>query len=254
MRLVIIGSGNIAHFFASCWSGSHQIIRIISRNPAHASALAHAFQASYGTHFDEIPPDADACILAVNDDTLTEIAAKLRLSHQLVVHTSGSVSMKVLQEISSHYGVIYPLQTIRTGIPVRHAFPVLIEASNPEARQLIRLLAAHISNNILEIDSAKRKQYHLAAVYTNNFVYYLLSQVKWFCETHQLAFDLLMPLLHETITKIVDDPPFSQQTGPAKRNDQQTIQMHEQMLADHPALLELYRVFTDQIRKLYSDA
>ncbi|PJJ75877.1 putative short-subunit dehydrogenase-like oxidoreductase (DUF2520 family) [Thermoflavifilum aggregans] len=254
MRLVIIGSGNIAHFFASCWSGPHQIIRIISRNSAHASALAHAFQASYGTSYDEIPPDADACILAVNDDALTEIAAKLRLSHQLVVHTSGSVSMEILQKISSHHGVIYPLQTIRAGIPVRHAFPVLIEASDPEARQLIRMLASHISDKILEADAAKRRQYHLAAVYTNNFVYHLMTQVRWFCETHELAFDLLLPLLHETITRIIDYPPFSQQTGPAKRNDQQTIQTHEQMLADHPALLELYRVFTDQIRKLYSDA
>ena len=252
MRLVIIGSGNVAHFFASRWSMHHRIVQVISRNPEHARALAHTYHAQFTTHLHEITPDMDACILAVNDDALMEIAAKLRLSHQLVVHTSGSQSIELLRNVSPNYGVIYPLQTISKNIPIRHPFPLLIESSHAEALQQIRLLAGDISENIQEVNSATRRQYHLIAVFANNFVYHLLAEVKKYCETHGLIFDECLPLVAETLDRVAAYPAFSQQTGPAKRNDQQTIRIHESMLTDEPELQALYTMFTHQIRKRHA--
>lgn len=249
MQLVIIGSGNVAHFFASCWAKQHQIVQVISRNIQHARKLAQAFRAKYSNSLDEILPDADGYVLAINDDALFEIAANLRLSDHLVVHTSGSVAMDVLAQVSSRHGVIYPLQSIRADIPVRQAFPVLIEASGTDALPQIKQLAIEISPHILEVPTELRKQYHLAAVCSNNFMYHLLAAVKWFCELHGLEFAQLLPLINETIDRIKDYPPFTQQTGPAKRRDQRIIAEHERMLAIQPELLELYRVFTRQIGK-----
>jgi len=43
------------------------------------------------------------------------------------------------------------------------------------------------------------------------------------------------------------------QTGPAARNDKETIQKHIELLAAHPQLHKLYQVLSDSIIAYYRD-
>ena len=47
---------------------------------------------------------------------LVEVAADLKLPGKGVAHTAGSVSKDVLKNVTDHYGVFYPLQSIRKDV------------------------------------------------------------------------------------------------------------------------------------------
>ena len=64
-----------------------------------------------------------------------------------------------------------------------------------------------------------------------------------------IDFDILLPLIQETINKIYDYPPHMMQTGPAIRNDEQTIGEHLNYLKKHPDYQKIYQILTQNIRK-----
>ena len=52
------------------------------------------------------------------------------------------------------------------------------------------------------------------------------------CIENKLPFEILKPLILETANKIMTLSPKEAQTGPAKRNDNQTIQAHLEFLTN----------------------
>ncbi len=113
----------------------------------------------------------DIYIIAVSYDAINIVSEQFKDSNQLVVHTSGSVSMNVLpNDVRS--GVFYPLQTFSKKRKVNFKkIPICIEASENNDLELLRRLAASISDSVYEISSEQRKSLHLAAVFINNFTH-----------------------------------------------------------------------------------
>ena len=113
--------------------------------------------APYVTDIKKINKQADIYILCTPDDAIEKIANSLKLPKKLVLHTSGSVDLKVLKKVSSNIGVLYPLQSFSKQIKISFAeVPLLIEANNAESLQQIKTLAASLSKNITEVTSANR--------------------------------------------------------------------------------------------------
>jgi hypothetical protein len=59
------------------------------------------------------------------------------------------------------------------------------------------------------------------------------------------------PLIKETILKAIIDGPENSQTGPAIRNDINTISNHLDLLSFSPEIQNVYRVITQSIIKYY---
>ena len=98
MKVVIIGSGNVAHVLcALIQKAGHQITQIISRNIDHAKELAAKYDAQSGKLLDENFADADIYIIAVTDAALESGEMIKGLQNKLIVHTAGSVSKEVLK-------------------------------------------------------------------------------------------------------------------------------------------------------------
>jgi hypothetical protein len=70
---------------------------------------------------------------------------------------------------------------------------------------------------------------------------------------NQMDFALLRPLILETAQKVQDHLPAEVQTGPAIRNDQQTMTTHLGMLDDEPALKMIYELLSQEIIKNDND-
>ena len=70
-----------------------------------------------------------------------------------------------------------------------------------------------------------------------------------FSSENQLDFQWFAPLLNETVAKALKNPAKNNQTGPAKRNDQATIQAHEAQLEE--PLLSIYRTITKSIQQRF---
>ena len=104
----------------------------------------------------------------------------------------------------------------------------------------------------MKINTQPRKSLRLAAVLVNNFTNYLFTKAESICKQNNISFDLLKPLIHETIDKLNDLKPREAQTGPAVRGDKKTIKAHLEIIKDEE-LEKLYKLLTNSITKYYNN-
>lgn len=193
---------------------------------------------------------ADVTILTVHDDAIVEVSKKLPFRNTLVVHTSGSMSLKTVDD-SNRRGVWYPLQTFTKGRAISlQETPICVEAETENDIKLLQTLADSISKEVHVISSEERKKLHLAAVWGNNFSNHLFHQAALFLDANNLSFDLLKPLLLETVQKLDTLTPEKAQTGPAVRGDQSTIEAQLKMLPEGISR-ELYTLLTKSILQTF---
>ena len=244
IQVSIIGSGNVAQHLISAFlkaqnnSAEIGLVQVYSR---HAESVAHLLDSNSITNdFNTLRP-ADLYLIAVSDDAIPSVSAQLPFKNRLVAHTSGSVSITDLDH-QNRKAVFYPLQTFSKNRAVNfNEVPICLEAQNASDYELLEKVAKSISEKTYEIQSEQRKAMHLAAVFVNNFVNHLYQIASDICEEHQVPFEILKPLLHETANKVMTLEPKEAQTGPAKRKDTHTIQRHLELLTNenHKKIYEL---------------
>lgn len=234
-RITIIGSGNVAtHLACAFQTKGCGIGYVCSRTLAHAQALAQRVGAQASDRVEELPP-ADLYIIAVTDSAIREVADRLNAGHAPVVHTAGSIPLTALDKFP-RAGVLYPLQTFSRRHEVHWATtPVFIEARDDETLSLLKAYALHLSPNVRVADSALRLRLHTAAVFACNFVNSLLSVASDLSGEH---FPALYPVVCETVEKaFAASHPRDVQTGPAARNDRDTMSAQRSLLPPEYRLL-----------------
>jgi predicted short-subunit dehydrogenase-like oxidoreductase (DUF2520 family) len=252
-HIVIIGSGNVAYHLASAFRKKGVEIRqILGRNEQTTRKLAATFSVPYINNPSFLDKTADLYILAVQDDLIGETAHSLGLTDQLLVHTSGFGPMDLLKNASANTGVLWFLQTVTSGKEIDYQMiPVFVEGSDRKITDKLMRFASLISDRVIEADSAKRRQVHLAAVIASNLTNHLYTIASSILEKVNVPFDVLMPLILETAVKAGQQHPSLGQTGPAVRNDLKVIQKHLEMLVNEPAAKEIYRLISENILHLY---
>jgi hypothetical protein len=70
-----------------------------------------------------------------------------------------------------------------------------------------------------------------------------------YCKKEGIDFKEMLPLIEETALRVKEISPSRSQTGPAERNDQETIQKHLELLESHPQLKKVYEFLTASIRE-----
>ncbi|AKA36160.1 Rossmann-like and DUF2520 domain-containing protein [Flagellimonas lutaonensis] len=249
LSVIIIGSGNVAfHLFQAFNCVKHtEVVQVVARNKVALDQFAP--ETDRATDFGTIK-NADVYLLAVSDSAIRELIPYLKTKQGVVAHTSGSVPMTVLSETES-YGVFYPLQTFSKEKPVNLSeVPICIEGNNATTLSVLGKLAQSLSGNVHEITSEQRRKLHLAAVFANNFANHLFAISAAICEASHVPFDLLRPLIGETADKVRLLPPEEAQTGPATRNDIETMQRHLDELAD-PLHKKIYQLLSQSIRQVH---
>jgi predicted short-subunit dehydrogenase-like oxidoreductase (DUF2520 family) len=245
IRIVIIGAGNVGQHLISAFAKSDaiEVIQVFTRNPETIFPLSNSVKAVHS--YTEIT-EADLYIISVSDNAIAEVSRNLPFKNKLVVHTSGSVSMTNL-DAKNRKGVFYPLQTFSKSKEVNFSgIPMCMEAENQTDYQVLELVAKTISDIVFNINSEQRKALHVAAVFVNNFVNHLYQIGHDICIENNIPFEILNPLIKETANKVILLSPKEAQTGPAKRNDTQTINSHLSFLSDETQK-EIYKTLTKSI-------
>ena len=75
----------------------------------------------------------------------------------------------------------------------------------------------------------------------------MLTGGKQVADKAGVPFEIFLPLLQETVSKAMDIGPEKSQTGPAVRNDQNTIEKHMELLSFSPELKKMYSEVTMSI-------
>ncbi|MDO4762924.1 MAG: DUF2520 domain-containing protein [Flavobacteriaceae bacterium] len=248
MKIVIIGSGNVAYHLVKAFSEKGvSLVQVFGRNEKALKEISSEFGIPYSTN--ELA-EADLHIISVKDDAIAEVSSKIKNKNALVAHTSGSTSKNVL-EGEYRKASFYPLQTFSKKKALNYSeIPFFIDAETEEDRQILLQLAQKISKKIMFIDDEKRKYIHLAAVFSCNFVNHLWAKTQEITDRQDIPFEYFLPLIDETLDKIKYLSPKEAQTGPAVRNDEKTLQLHEQII-ENEEQKQIYKVFNQSIKKMY---
>jgi predicted short-subunit dehydrogenase-like oxidoreductase (DUF2520 family) len=228
--IVIVGAGNVGtHLAEKMREAGFTICQLAERGEA-------------------IVPGKDLYIMALPDAAMEEALTEMPLKDELLVHTSGSVPMEILNKYSENTGVFYPLQTFTKGRSIdMNKVPLLIEANRIDNENKLVEVARKLSNKVIVADSDRRLSLHIAAVFASNFSNHMYDIARRLMEEQELDYDLLSPLIMETAAKATALGPDKAQTGPAKRNDHEVIRKHLDMLKGHEAIKELYKRISDNI-------
>lgn len=250
IKISIIGSGNVAQHLITTFQNlekSGTEIELVQAFSRKQEALTHLLRPEQIINeFSELQ-EADLYIISVSDDAIESVASQLPFKNRLVVHTSGTLPLTALHD-DNRKGVFYPLQTFTKGKAVDfNTIPICLEAENPTDYQVLDKVAKSISDKVYAINSEQRKALHVAAVFVNNFTNHLYSIGNDICQENRIPFDILKPLIQETIDKLTTLSPNEAQTGPAIRNDQKTIAAHEAFLTNENQLT-IYKILTQSIQ------
>jgi len=246
----IIGSGNVAtRLSIEFFKKGLKIDSVISRTLENAKTLANKVNASYGNKLNDLSDKSDLYIISLKDDAILNYFKEFNLKEKIVVHTSGSFDTDDLKIISTNYGCFYPMQTFSKDIDVNFEnIPLFVESKNNTVLNLLSLLAKKLSNNVHTISKEQRKALHISAIGVNNFTHFILSKTKEYCLLNDLDFNLLQPLLNQTIKVVTNEEnPLYQQTGPAKRGDTKIILDHIKHLEENSSFQNIYKELSQQI-------
>lgn len=248
-NLSFAGAGNVAGALCHAMHrAGHNIIRIVSISSGYAKSLASDCMAEWSekTVFDN---QSDVIIVAVPDNSLRDVLSEIRCDRNtLVVHTAGSYGLDIFPDHIRYRGVFYPLQTFSKGRETDFkGLPFLLEASDEGSFRILEELTLSLDSEIHRVDVERRKRVHLAAVFICNFTNHMLTAGKEISGVADIPFDWFEPLIRETVSKAVANGPEVSQTGPAIRNDRNTIEKHLELLSSSPHFKKLYYEVTESI-------
>lgn len=249
IKVSILGAGNVGYHLHAVLKNIEDVQIVQWYNRTNAPLEEYAGKTSTTNQLSELK-EADIYLISVSDDTIESLSLQLGERNGVVAHTAGSVALSVLKTHKNH-GVFYPLQTFSTQKAVDFAnIPLCLEANKPEGLALLEQLAVKMGGPTHLIDSEQRKALHIAAVFVNNFTNHLYAIGESICQEHLVPFAVLQPLIAETADKIKSLSPLDAQTGPALRNDRNTLDNHLSLLTQE-AQKKLYTSLTKSIQQLH---
>ena len=248
-RVSFAGAGKVAGALCRELHGKGHIIEhISSRNGINGRRLSDSCNASWSDDL-TFPVSSEIVIVAVPDNNLPMVLENVKCSRKTIVaHTAGSIGLDIFPTGLPNRGVFYPLQTFSENrTPDLKSVPFFIEASNVKCTDMLKELAETISGSVYLSDTGHRRLLHLAAVFVSNFTNHMLTTGKDISLMAGFQYDVLKPLIMETINKATDMGPENSQTGPAVRYDLNTIEKHLDLLSFSPELKKIYDLITKSI-------
>jgi len=249
------GAGRVAGALCKeLFHSGFRIDKIVSETEANGKSLADTCKAKWTSDL-LFPDSTKVIIVAVPDHRLINVLESIKCKPgTLVAHTAGSFGLDIFPERIKKKGIFYPLQTFSKSRNISFFdLPFLLEASDDESAEILKNLAESIGGNVHFVDTEQRRMLHLSAVFVCNFTNHLLTMGKEVALKTGFPFEILAPLIKETISKAIDSGPENSQTGPAIRNDQNTIEKHLELLSFSPELQRIYNEMTRSIIGYYKD-
>lgn len=250
-KIAFAGSGNVTtHLSKAFFDSNIDIIGFYGRNLKSAEFLAKKYNTHFGNLQDLNACDADLIIVSVPDHAIEEVLKLIPNCNAIVAHTSGSLPIDALKNISNRPAVFYPLQTFSKEKHIDFSnIPIMLESKLDQDLLMLEKTAKKISNKVFKINSTQRKKIHIAAVFSSNFTNYLFHIAEDLLRREKVPFEVIQPLIEETTHKIKELRPFDAQTGPAVRKDIDTINSHLDDLKEIPEYQEIYKILSHHIIK-----
>lgn len=192
-------------------------------------------------------PGGSICLIAVPDQYIAAVAARLTGRGCAGVHLSGACDLAPLAALAERgweTGSLHPMQSfpvVRGAEAFAGSFFALDASSEALGAQLERLVA-RLGGFSARVPSARRAAYHAAATMAGPLVVALVSlAVRQFARAGlntEQALDALQPYLAGTLANLAAERLPGALIGPVRRGDSATIERH--LGALEPAVREAY--------------
>jgi predicted short-subunit dehydrogenase-like oxidoreductase (DUF2520 family) len=176
-------------------------------------------------------PDCDLLLIAVRDDSIGEVAARLApLSGSVPVaaHMSGFTPVTALERLGAagvEVGGFHPLQTLpdpeRGAAALRGAFVGI--GGGPGATSVLTDLAESLGMTPFPLADDSRAAYHAAASAASNFVITALATAGDLMMEARIDPIVTRPLVEQAVANLYELTSESPLTGPIARGDVITV-------------------------------
>jgi len=234
--IAILGNGKVGRYLLSQLQKGDGTAEAFARHPGRQDKPLARLE----------PGRYDLLLLAVSDDALASLAQTLPVTNTLVAHVSGATPLEALAP-HPRRAIWYPLMSLKPDLdlPIRQ-IPFCLEAAQARDLEELEDFTRRLEATPYRVDSQQRPYLHLAAVFAHNFSNHLYHLAYQILQSQNLPWPLLHPLLQQATGQLTAADPAQGQTGPAVRQDRQTLERHRSLL-DDPQLKELYNRLTEHI-------
>ena len=244
----IIGYGRLAlHIAPALVESGIEINQWCVRNEKYHNEIVQTYKLNPVADPGGLNDSSDLLLLMISDTAIQDVGRQMPAVSSIVCHTSGMTPLSALPQERS--GIFYPLNTFNGINPNwNEKTPILIHASNPDIVMDLVMLGSKISTAVQPISQDELQAIHLAAVISQNFSNHLIALAEALLESNDLDRSLIHPLLQSMIENLHARPARANQTGPAIRRDESTINRQLTFLENYPQLKDIYTLLTSSIQ------
>ena len=155
--------------------------------------------------------------------------------------------MRIFEPYAEAYGILYPYQSVNKDMNFEDVIvPLCVEANDKTTEKELLAFAQRLTTAVQQLDESQRLVLHRAAIFGCNFTNAMYTIAYDILREHNIDWQMILPLLQNTMDKVKKMNPHDAQTGPAQRGDQNIIRLHQEALQNEQ-LKDIYRLMTDYI-------
>ena len=241
MRLGLLGGGRAAWAFGATWKRIGWPLGGVwlrDESRSHITELLETARLDLA----DLAAESELLLVAVSDDALDEVVARIPPTEAIVFHASGA-------RLAPAGGFsLHPLRALPPlGAPSDLRDTLLVFEG--EHRKTAKLIAAAAEARFIEIAPEQKPLYHAAAVFGSNYVAVMLDIAEKLMAragVRDIRPDLLA-LSSSAIANWNAHTDGRRFTGPAARGDRAVLARHLEQLASEPELAETYRLLAGMI-------
>jgi predicted short-subunit dehydrogenase-like oxidoreductase (DUF2520 family) len=252
----IVGLGNwgssLAYALHAAGVRLQEVILSRARSGAGHSAWARALPL---TTLERAQLEADVLWLCVPDAAIARVTGRIvkrvgkrGLKGQIIVHSSGALSARVLQaaaRVGASVASVHPVMSFATRVPVSlQGVPFGVEAE-AAGRRILNAIVRQVGGRPFAVEAGSKALYHAVGVLSSPLL------VSHLVAAHEAAIlagftplqarRLIEPIVRATLDNFFLRGPGKSFSGPIARGDVQTIDLHLRALKPHPMLTGVYR-------------
>ena len=249
MKIGVVGAGRLLnHLVPALHHKGFRVQQVWNRDRQKGQALAHDVGTQLIPDLQSFNPFLNLIIIGVSDHAIADVACEIPPGSYTICHTSGASELDVL---GNHLkkGILYPLQTFSPDrfIDIRN-IPFLVHGNDDFTNELLFELAKTLSRKVYCPPKEEWVVLHMAAVFASNFTNHLIGMGHEILGKTSMPYEMLEPLIKETVAKALSHDPYRVQTGPAIRRDKATMKKHIDLL-DRKTEKKLYELISKNIQE-----
>ena len=237
-----------------------EISGYLSRSRKSAISAAELTSSKAFTALSDLAAASDIIIVSTPDGAIAEVWEELRkcdIRDRIVCHLSGSLSSDIFDGIAAKSSFGYSVHPMFAFSGKDGYFEGVEKAcftleGAKEKLGEVREIFMRTGNRIFVIDKSKKALYHASNVMVSNLVTALLSigtEAFGRCGVSgEEALEAMLPLIKRNIENIAEKGLPGSLTGPAERNDTDTIMKHLDILEEEERLI--YSLLTKRLAEL----